>query len=136
MRGLLPALLLTFATAASGDELTCRALTEFAESANETTLGLGPAKCSRSLVLGAGPSFDCYWSYGFRSSEAEKAFAELQSLILNCTACCKEADGADVNHPDSFDQLTAEFGVHELSLSWKDEGALEQTLIFLRASQP
>ena len=48
----------------------------------------------------------------------------------------KESDGEDVNHPDSFDQLPAEFGVHELSLSWKDKGALEQTLIFLRASQP
>ena len=41
------------------------------------------------------------------------------------------AQGAEVNHPDSYDQRMFDIGDVSLSLSLKDKGALQKTVIYL-----
>jgi hypothetical protein len=82
--------------------------------------------------MGGGVSEDCYWRYGFRSDEARTAFRDLSALLRACSDAPVTEQGAAVNHPDSFDQITARVGGRDVSLSLKDKGALGQTLVFLR----
>lgn len=90
------------------------------------------ATCSRSKTLGGGVSQDCYWRYDFRSDAARDAFRHWSDLLRACADGPVTVEGAAVNHPDSFDQITAQVQGRAVSLSLKDKGALGQTLVFLR----
>lgn len=110
----------------------CSALLRFVTGAEEPK----GATCSTSRVLGGGQSTDCYWSFAFRADAARKEFSDLGHLLRLCAEGEVTVEGASVNHPDSYDQLTTQIAGRDVSLSLKDKGALGKTLIFLRHSVP
>ena len=92
------------------------------------------AECRTSLALSGGSHVHCNWSFGYRSDQAEQVF---QGLI-NAMATCLAPDAAmttdsSVNHPDAYDLRMFDRGGQEFAVSLKDKGALQQTLVFVRA---
>ena len=118
--------------AASAEAGTCTALLDFV-TGDEAAKG---ATCSTSKVLGGATSKHCYWTFAFRSDAAREWFAEHAELLRQCADGPVSVEGATVNHPDSFDQMTAKVEDRDVSLSLKDKGALSQTLVFLRVARP
>lgn len=108
----------------------CAALTQFVIAGEYPE----DATCSTSRVLGGGQSIDCYWTFAFRVDAARQEFSDLSELLRLCADGEVTSEGASVNHPDSYDQLTTQIAGRDVSLSLKDKGALNQTLIFLRAA--
>lgn len=94
------------------------------------------AHCSVSRVLGAGRSEDCLWRFPFRSDAAQRLFERLQKEMRACSDGPLNVETTDVNHPDSFDQITGEVGGVSISLSQKDKGGLSETLVVLRRQLP
>ncbi|MCK0151925.1 hypothetical protein MWU54_17915 [Marivita sp. S6314] len=90
------------------------------------------ATCTLSRVLGGGVSEDCSWSFPLRADAARQRFDEMSALLRSCADGPVTMQGAAVNHPDSYDQLTAQVGGQEVSLSLKDKGALGRSFVFLR----
>ncbi|MCY4336233.1 MAG: hypothetical protein OXC60_16375 [Litoreibacter sp.] len=124
--------LLLFGAAAQAQTGVCGPLASFVIGDE----GLEGATCTTSRLLGGGASKDCYWSFDFRSDAARAWFEDHAKLLRHCADGPVTQQGARVNHPDSFDQLTAHVENREVSLSLKDKGALSQTLVFLRVAQP
>lgn len=94
------------------------------------------AICTTSRMLEGAHSVDCRWSYPYRDILARHAFEDLLAMVMQCTDEEIVEDGARVNHPDSYDLRQFRLGESVVSLSLKDKGALGQSLVFLRASQP
>ena len=94
------------------------------------------AICTTSRMLGSAHSVDCRWSYPYRDVLALHAFEDLLAMVTQCTDEEIVEDEAQVNHPDSYDLRQFRLGESVVSLSLKDKGALGQSLVFLRASQP
>lgn len=117
--------------ASASEADTCDALTAFAAGQRPDN-----ATCTTSRVLGGGTSTDCYWAFDFRADAAIAFFDAQADLLRHCADGPVTVEGATVNHPDSYDQLTADINGQAVSLSLKDKGALGQTLVFLRVTQP
>lgn len=113
----------------------CTALLGFVVGDEAPRLSGKEATCTTSRVLGGATSRDCFVAYDFRSQEARQEFDALSQLLENCSKAPVVREGASVNHPDSYTQVTAQIEGRCVSLSLKDKGALEQTLIFLRRTQ-
>ena len=113
----------------------CTALLGFVIGDETPRFGAGDATCTTSRVLGGGTSRDCFVAYDFRSEEARQEFNALGELLEICAEAPVVREGALVNHPDSYTQVTAQVEGRSVSLSLKDKGALGQTLIFLRRTQ-
>ncbi len=90
------------------------------------------AICTTSRQLGGGQSRDCHWPFDYRAQAAQVAFSELVDGLTQCTDGPVIRDTGSVNHPDSFEQLTTTINGRSFSLSIKDKGARQETLIFLR----
>lgn len=95
-----------------------------------------PAQCSTSKVLGGGASKDCFWRYPLRSPEARAAFDQIARRLRVCADGPVTVQETNVNHPDSYDQITGIVQGRSVSLSLKDKGGLGETLIFLRRTMP
>ncbi|MFK7838361.1 MAG: hypothetical protein AB8B60_19300 [Sulfitobacter sp.] len=93
------------------------------------------ATCTTSRTLGQGASNNCYWSFGLRDEAAGAAFEAVSQLVAACADAPMTIEGASVNHPDSFDQITGRIGGKAVSVSLKDKGGLGQTVVFLRQAQ-
>ena len=75
----------------------------------------------------------CFWEYSFRDQAARQKFENLIKQAQSCFA--KDAELAadlQVNHPDSYTLRRFEDGPFVFSISLKDKGALQKTLVFLR----
>ena len=98
----------------------------------DATLGHDKAICSTSRLLGGHTQTTCYWVHDYRAPSARIQFDLMQGQIESCLGkdAALPADLA-VNHPDSFilNQYAGQ-GL-QVSLSLKDKGGLNQTLIFL-----
>lgn len=94
------------------------------------------AQCTMSRVLGAGRSEDCFWRYPLRSGKAQHHFDSLLEDLRNCADGRLNVEATGVNHPDSFDQVTAQVAGIAVSLSLKDKGGLSETLVVLRRQIP
>lgn len=125
----LACMLTCFGSPSQGE--TCDALFAFVAGQVPTD-----ATCTTSKVLGGSVSTDCYWNFDFRSDAARAFFEGQTNALRRCADNEVTIEGATVNHPDSFDQFTAKIDGRDVSLSLKDKGALRQTLVFLRVSQP
>ncbi|WP_425040942.1 hypothetical protein [Primorskyibacter sp. S187A] len=97
---------------------------------------VGPAKCATARDLSGQTSHHCHWSFAFRADAAHTYFDTLSAALAFCSETPVQVAGARVNHPDSFDQITGEIAEQSVSLSLKDKGALQQTLVFLRVVTP
>ena len=132
----LPALSVTAGILAASSSLACDALIEFATSGQTPLIEGRSASCSTSRVLGGGTSEDCFYRFEFRSEAALSNFQRLAQQLNACSARQAAVEGTTVNHPDSYDQITAVVADRLLSLSLKDKGALGETLIVLRRTLP
>ncbi len=76
----------------------------------------------------------CAVAFDYRADDATAVFDRVATALAACMAEVTDTGaGQVVNHPDSFAQKQFAKGGVEWSLSLKDKGGLEQTLIFLRA---
>lgn len=89
--------------------------------------------CGTSMAPTGEISRHCHWSFDYRSAAAKDAFAATFDAATSCLAQKETSQSApDVNHPDSYDLRAFEVDGGTLSVSLKDKGQLQQTLIFLR----
>ena len=72
----------------------------------------------------------CHWPFPYRDAAANRAFSAMIDAVSACAT--RLTPDAGVNHPDSYDLRQYELGNLLVSLSLKDKGARQQTLIFLR----
>ncbi|MEM9577847.1 MAG: hypothetical protein AAF999_12635 [Pseudomonadota bacterium] len=115
--------------------LDCDVLQRFATDNELFPLNGKLPQCTRSRTLGGGTSDDCHWSFPYRSEAAYSSFARVSKQLQSCSGDVQFEQEPRVNHPDSYDQITATIGDTDLSLSLKDKAALSETLIFLRRSK-
>jgi hypothetical protein len=90
------------------------------------------AECRTSLALSGGSHVHCNWSFGYRSDQAEQVF---QGLINVMAPDATMTTDSSVNHPDAYDLRMFDRGGQEFAVSLKDKGALQQTLVFVRAQK-
>lgn len=114
----------------------CPVLTGFFSNGALPTGGVSEVQCSVSRVLGAGRSEDCFWHFPLRSDAAWDHFESLHSEMQTCSEAPLVVEATDVNHPDSFDQITGQIDGIPVSLSLKDKGGLSETLVVLRRTLP
>lgn len=119
----------------------CDALTELATTQASPGLNLPntdtAANCQTSLMLGGGSQVHCGWSFEYRTPAAQDAFAQTIVAVTNCLGPDTRATlDQDVNHPDFYDLQTFDADERVISVSLKDKGALQQTLVFIRIEQP
>ena len=89
--------------------------------------------CAIALLPDGQESSYCYAIFPYRDPQAVDAFERLGTTLTDCFVLKAAVGTGDiVNHPDSFDQNAFCAADYELSLSLKDKGNLNQTLIFLR----
>lgn len=89
--------------------------------------------CAIALMPDGQDSSYCYAIFDYRSPKARDAFERLNTNLSTCfTVQAQDGTGSIVNHPDSFDQHQFCAPGALLSLSLKDKGNLNQTLVFLR----
>ena len=89
------------------------------------------AICSKAQQT-TGEVLFCYSEHGFRSDQATKLAERIEAEIAICfNAPARQAD-AGVNHPDSYAARWFDVDGARISLSVKDKGALDKTLVFLR----
>ena len=93
-------------------------------------------QCNVSRVLGEGLSEDCFWRFPFRSDMALRHFESLKREMQVCSDGQIRGEANTVNHPDTYDQVTADMNGISISLSLKDKGGLSETLVVLRRTLP
>lgn len=125
-----------FAALHAAPVAACTTLVAFAQSGQLPTVGTEAVTCTTSQVLGAGTSEDCFWTFPLRAAEARTEFRALAAQLRACSPAGVDRHPSDVNHPDSFDQVTGVIGGTAISVSMKDKGALGQTLLVLRRTLP
>ena len=94
----------------------CAVLEDFVnpEKQAEITLqgdDVPPPTCATSRSLSGGRSQHCHWAFSYRSARATQVFEQTSTAIAACleTAPTRQT-GAQVNHPDSYDQRIFEAG--------------------------
>ena len=94
---------------------------------------VGAHSCSTSLELDGQITVNCYWAYVYRKASARVHFSNLVDALPDCgwVQVAQDGVGNKVNHPDSYEQRIFQQGTRRLSVSIKDKGQLQQTLIFL-----
>lgn len=130
------AVLITTLMTTSAHSASCEALENFTKTGTPPVISGQTEICSSSKQLGGANSIDCYWTFDYRSAKALQTFDALKQALQQCSQAEVEKDKSRVNHPDSFDQVTVKLSDSLISLSLKDKASLNQTLVFLRATQP
>ncbi len=78
----------------------------------------------------------CNWSFEYRSDVAGQAFEGLVTALATCLGPeATMTSDSSVNHPDAYDLRMFEQNGQEFAVSYKDKGALQQTLIFVRVQK-
>lgn len=90
------------------------------------------ALCSTYTNQGAGTSVSCYWDFPFRDDAANRQATMLWSMLQRCHVGVKSTPDLRVNHPDSYRLKEWKVGSRLYSVSVKDKGALNKTLVFFR----
>lgn len=91
------------------------------------------ATCQQSLTLSGAASHVCHLSFEYRAPEAQGSFDRWSRLLLAC-AGAHNATLIDqpVNHPDSYTLHQFDLPQAHVSVSLKDKGALQKTLVFVQ----
>jgi hypothetical protein len=113
----------------------CTLFIELSDTQKPPVLAHKTATCAQSKLLGGDISRDCHWVFAYRSDAARHAFRSLAQDLAMCAEEGLDARGKSVNHPDSFDQHTAVVFGQRVSVSLKDKGALQKTMVFARSTQ-
>lgn len=118
----------------------CDALASLATTEDAGSLTLPEtataAICRTSIVLGGGRQVHCGTSFAYRAPAASQAFAQTITAVTNCLGPdSRVIQDQDVNHPDFYDLKTFTSQNQTITVSLKDKGALQQTLVFVSVSQ-
>lgn len=92
----------------------------------------GPApECGTYLDEAGQSARVCQWQFAYRS---DAALAVFDASMTALDGCFKKtvADTADVNHPDSYNQVVYSTENAMISLSLKDKAQHQATYLFLR----
>ena len=110
-----------------------RARENFSGSETDTGRGrlLDADDCSMSIAIGGARTLHCHWRFAYRADEANALFERLHEALADCSGGAEPEADQQVNHPDSYDQRRFGIGGVPVSVSLKDKGALQQTLVFL-----
>ncbi len=73
----------------------------------------------------------CQWRFDYRSDTALAAFSAAETALDGCFNKAVP-DHAQVNHPDSYQQVFYTTPDHQISVALKDKGQLNATFLFLR----
>jgi len=89
--------------------------------------------CRTSLAMSGATDVHCSWSFGYRAQAAEIVFRGLLDAVTACLGPdAVMTTDTSVNHPDTYTLRTFSLDGQEISLSLKDKGALQQSLVFVR----
>lgn len=122
----------------------CQTLENVTQDADQGTAPLdglvvnAPAPvCGTSRAPSNAISTYCYWAFAYRSDTAGEVFERIVEQVQTCPAASTptQADRG-VNHPDSYDLRRFDLGDQTVSVSLKDKGGLQKTLVFLRVETP
>lgn len=115
----------------------CDALAKLSERQDNPSLFLPGtetvAQCQNALMLGGGVQVHCGWTFDYRAIDAQTAFEQTIAAVTSCLGpSARVTPDQDVNHPDFYDLQTFTTEDNTISVSLKDKGALQQTLVFVR----
>ncbi|MEM7669147.1 MAG: hypothetical protein AAF317_08340 [Pseudomonadota bacterium] len=127
-------------SAPAGGKTLCSAVVDAIDQMNgpdasNAQLDLSGATSCGSARERGGTAVYCYWEHPFRAETSQRQVDELDTGLRGCLGL--PADGlADqsVNHPDTYDLRIYDREGIQISLSRKDKGALNRSLVFLRIS--
>ncbi len=92
------------------------------------------ATCSTSLTISGQRDVHCHWTFAYRSKVSASVFDGMTVAVSRCLdPTVVMIRDQSVNHPDAYDLRIFRLDLHEYAVSLKDKGALQQTLVFLRA---
>ena len=92
----------------------------------------GAEFCITSTALGGAKTFHCAWQFNFRDPSALNAVRQIDETLRRCLPALEPTTkDQPVNHPDFYDQQEYQLDGIKITLSLKDKGALQQTLVFL-----
>jgi len=93
-------------------------------------------ECRTSRALSGARHVQCSWSFGYRAVEAAEVFEGLTARVAACLGSeATMTSDSSVNHPDAYDLRMFDRYGQAFAVSVKDKGALQQTLVFIRAQQ-
>jgi hypothetical protein len=73
----------------------------------------------------------CQWKFDYRSDAARSAYRSTKADLEKCHPI-QASEQAEVNHPDSYDQVFFIAGDHVISLALKDKASHAASYLFLR----
>ena len=92
------------------------------------------ATCATFLTQEGTKGASCHWPHAFRAETARQQADDLWSEITLCHSGRPVAPDTGVNHPDSYDLKEWASDAGTWSVSVKDKGGQNRTLVFLRFS--
>lgn len=115
----------------------CAALQAFAarDPGGAAALFAPHAPTCQTALQTSGETLVCYSEHPFRSGTASDLAAEIEAQIAACFDAPARQPDTGVNHPDSYAARWFDVGEARIYLSVKDKGALEKTLVFVRAAE-
>lgn len=90
------------------------------------------AKCATYLGQSSRSGVSCHWEFAFRDASATSFAAEVDRAVQQCRRGQLHGPDMLVNHPDSYDLREWDTATGIYSVSIKDKGGLNKTLVFLR----
>lgn len=87
--------------------------------------------CTMSIAIGGARTLHCHWQFEYRAESATNKFDDLHSALKACSGDTDPVTDQQVNHPDFYDQARFDIDGIPVTVSLKDKGALQQTLVFL-----
>lgn len=115
----------------------CAALEAMAsrDKAGATALFAPYAPTCQTALQTTGETLVCYSEHPFRSETATALAEKIEAKIAACFDAPVRQQDAEVNHPDSYAARWFDVPAGRLYLSVKDKGALQKTLVFVRAAK-
>ncbi|MEM6889126.1 MAG: hypothetical protein AAF636_13410 [Pseudomonadota bacterium] len=101
------------------------------ESYETTAVVPEGAICETFVGLAGTKGISCFWSFSYRSNNAELFFRDAWLELISCREGSSPSVSDPVNHPDSYNlrELITELGTYRLSK--KDKSQQNQTLVVM-----
>lgn len=99
---------------------------------SKTNVAPQTATCATYLTKSAKTGTSCHWVFDFRDAKAREFADTLSDVLVICRDAAAPQADQKVNHPDSYDLRSWRTSTGVYSVSLKDKGARNETLVFLR----
>lgn len=99
------------------------------ESYETSAVSPDAAICETFLGLAGAKGISCFWSFSYRSDNAELFFRDAWLEVIRCREGISPSNSDPVNHPDSYylQELITVRGTYRVSK--KDKSQKNQTLV-------